>query len=189
MKREQVIQTIMEVVDKELVVSNLGHPCQELYKVKDRDQNFYMLGSMGQALPIGLGLALSQPEKVIVLEGDGALLMNLGCLTTLARLRPENLLLVILDNNAYGSTGYQATATDRAFGAQLEKIAAACGNLSVTSSPPEKAADHVSSFLQSGRPSILHLPLEKGHEALSPVPLMPEEIKHRFMKALRKGPF
>ncbi len=183
MKRKQVIQAIMQELDRELVVCNLGHPCQELYMIKDRPQNFYMMGSMGMALPIGLGLAVSQPEKkVIVLDGDGSILMNLGCLTTLARVQPENLLLVILDNRAYGSTGYQPTAT--AFGAQLEDIARACGNPLIAAVPPEKAADSVRAFLKAGNPRILHLKLEKGHDSLDPVPLEPGQVRERFMKTV-----
>ncbi len=181
MKREQVIEAIVQELAGELVVCNLGHPCQELYKIKDRPQNFYMMGSMGMALPIGLGLAVAQPDKkVIVLDGDGSILMNLGCLTTLARVQPENLLLVIMDNRAYGSTGYQPTAS--AFGAQLEEIARACGNPSIAALPPEKAADYVRAFLKTGTPRILHLLLEKGHDPLDPIPLGPEQIKERFMK-------
>ncbi len=183
MKRAQVIQTIVQEVDEELIVCNLGHPCQELYKIKDRPQNFYMMGSMGMALPIGLGLAVAQPnKKVIVLDGDGSLLMNLGSLTTLARVNPENLLLVILDNQAYGSTGYQPTAS--AFGARLEDIARACGNPSIAAAPPEKAADYVRAFLKAGNPRILHLQLEKGHDPLDPIPLEPEQVRERFMKAV-----
>jgi sulfopyruvate decarboxylase subunit beta len=71
-----------------LIVVNLGFPARELFVVKDRPANFYMLGSMGLASSIGLGLALSQPETVYVIEGDGALLMNLGSLATIAREAP-----------------------------------------------------------------------------------------------------
>jgi len=183
MKREQVIREIVLELDEELIVCNLGHPCQELYKINDRPQNFYMLGSMGMALPVGIGLALSLPEKkVIVLDGDGSLLMNLGCLTTLARMQPENLLLVILDNHAYGSTGYQETAA--AFGARLGDIARACGNPSLTTVLPERVGGQVKAFLRTGSPRILHLEVEKGHEPLDPIPMEPEEIRTRFMKAL-----
>ena len=71
MRRYEAIQQIMEVVTNEIVVCNLGHPCQELYAIKDRPKNFYMLGSMGMASSIGLGLALATEQKVVVIDGDG----------------------------------------------------------------------------------------------------------------------
>ncbi|MCZ6743571.1 MAG: thiamine pyrophosphate-dependent enzyme, partial [Alphaproteobacteria bacterium] len=68
----------MEAITDELVVCNIGHPAQELFVIRDRPENFYMLGSMGLASSIGLGLAMSQDKKVVVLEGDGAVAMNMG---------------------------------------------------------------------------------------------------------------
>ncbi len=186
MKRDEVIREIVKLLDDEIVVCNLGHPSQELYLAGDRHQNFYMLGSMGMALPIGLGLALSQPRKVIVLEGDGSLLMNLGSLSTLATAQPNNLLLVILDNGSYGSTGYQPTATSSV--ANLAAIARASGNPSVETVAEKELSRKVRSSLESGLPRILHIPVEKGHASMKPIPLEPEQIKHRFMKAIRQGP-
>jgi len=183
MKRQQVIRSIVGELDDEIIVCNLGHPAQELYRAGDRPQNFYMLGSMGMALPIGLGLAISRPGKVIVLEGDGSLLMNLGSLSTLAAVQPGNLLLVILDNGAYGSTGYQPTAAGGL--ADLGEIARAAGNPSVEAVPAEELPLRVRSFLESGLPKVIHVHLEIGHTALEPIPLTPEQIKHRFMKAIK----
>ena len=111
---------------KALLICNIGFPSRELFSVKDRPENFYMLGSMGLASSIGLGLALARPErKVMVLDGDGSVLMNLGTLATIAHHAPENYQLVILDNCCYGSTGSQPTCTH--LGTDLFALAKAAG--------------------------------------------------------------
>ena len=114
MKRIEAIAITAEVARDQgsLLVSNLGFPSRELYAIGDRPDNFYMLGSMGLASSIGLGLSLVQrKKKVIVLDGDGSILMNLGTLATIANYAPSNYQLIILDNCCYGSTGLQPTCT------------------------------------------------------------------------------
>ena len=97
---------------EEAVVAGIGNTNFDLWAAGHRKQNFYMLGSMGLACPIALGVALAQPERgVIALEGDGSILMALGCLTTIANVRPRNLTIVIMDNGLYQITGSQPTAT------------------------------------------------------------------------------
>jgi thiamine pyrophosphate-dependent acetolactate synthase large subunit-like protein len=94
----------------EAVIGGIGNTNFDLWSAGRRPQNFYMLGSMGLAIPIALGVALAQPQRhVIALEGDGSLLMQLGCLTTIAALKPANLTMVIMDNGLYQITGGQAT--------------------------------------------------------------------------------
>lgn len=96
----------------EAVVAGIGNTNFDLWAAGHRPQNFYMLGSMGLACPIALGVALAQPERgVIALEGDGSILMALGCLTTIANVRPRNLTIIIMDNGLYQITGKQDTAT------------------------------------------------------------------------------
>jgi thiamine pyrophosphate-dependent acetolactate synthase large subunit-like protein len=112
------------------VIASLGHPAYDLFTAGDRDANFYTWGSMGLASSIGLGLAMAQPERrVIVLDGDGSLLMNLGSLATIGWVRPKNLVLIVWDNQLYGTTGGQDTAT--AHGADLAAAAVAMGIRSV----------------------------------------------------------
>ena len=94
------------------VVGGIGHTHFDLWAAGPRPQNFYMLGSMGLAIPIALGVAIAQPErKVIALEGDGSLLMQLGVLGTVAARRPDNLLMIVWDNGSYQITGGQPTLT------------------------------------------------------------------------------
>ena len=96
----------------EAVIGGIGNANFDLYAAGHRPQNFYMLGSMGLACPIAVGVAMAQPERgVIALEGDGSILMNLGCLATIANLKPRNLTVIILDNGLYQITGKQVAAT------------------------------------------------------------------------------
>jgi thiamine pyrophosphate-dependent acetolactate synthase large subunit-like protein len=96
----------------EAVIGGIGNSNFDLFAAGHRPQNFYMLGSMGLACPIALGVALAQPERgVIALEGDGSILMGLGCLTTIANIKPRNLTVIIWDNGVYQITGKQRAAT------------------------------------------------------------------------------
>lgn len=111
---------------EEAVVGGIGNTNFDLWAAGRRPQNFYMLGSMGLAIPIALGVAIAQPKrKVVALEGDGSLLMQLGALTTVATLKPKNLIMVVMDNATYQITGSQPTAS--AFGADFVAIARGAG--------------------------------------------------------------
>ncbi|MBU1078073.1 MAG: sulfopyruvate decarboxylase subunit beta [Spirochaetes bacterium] len=112
MKRIEAIKDIMKDVKDEIVIASTGMIARELYAVCDRPRNFYMMGSMGNALGIGLGLALNLKDDVIVLSGDGAALMSLGTLVLHKKLNPKNLKHYILDNNCHGTTGGQPTCSE-----------------------------------------------------------------------------
>ena len=115
----------------EAVIGGIGYTNFDLWAASDlpggrRQQNFYMLGSMGLAVPIALGVAIAQPRrKVFGLEGDGSILMQLGSLSTVAARGPANLCVVIMDNGAYQITGGQQTMTEQ--GADIVGIARASG--------------------------------------------------------------
>ena len=101
-----------KLTNHEAVVAGIGNTNWDLFGAGHRPENFYMLGSMGLACPIALGVALAQPERgVIALEGDGSILMSLGCLATIGKVAPRNLTIIIWDNGIYQITGKQATAT------------------------------------------------------------------------------
>src|SRR6516165_5316514 len=111
---------------EEAVIGGIGNTNFDLWAAGHRPQNFYMLGSMGLAFPIALGVALAQPKRhVFALEGDGSLLMQLGSLSTIAMLKPKNLTLVVMDNGIYQITGAQPTPA--AAVADLVAIAIGCG--------------------------------------------------------------
>ena len=112
MKRIDAVRTIMGAVTDELVVSSAGMISREVYSMGDRPRNFYVMGSMGATLGVGVGLALNTDMDVMVIIGDGEALMGLGTLVLMNKLKLPNLRLIILDNNSYQSTGGQRTCSD-----------------------------------------------------------------------------
>ena len=183
MKRMQAIALAAEAAAAQnaLLVGNIGYPSRELFAVHDRPENFYMLGSMGLASSIGLGLALAQPEKkMIVLDGDGSVLMNLGTLATIAHHAPENYLLVILDNCCYGSTGSQPTCTH--LGTDLAALAKAAGIKNVRK--VEQPADLAEALLRKG---AIVVNVEAGNASVPIISLSPKEIIERFSRYARQA--
>jgi len=183
MKRIEAIALAADVAQTEgaLLISNIGFPSRELYAARDRDSNFYMLGSMGLASSIGLGLALARPEgKVISLDGDGSVLMNLGTLATIAHHAPENYLLVILDNCCYGSTGSQPTCTH--LGTDLAALALAAGvkNVEEVNNLEDLA------LALTGR-GVVVAKVEAGNADVPIIDLTPEKIIERFMRSARQA--
>jgi sulfopyruvate decarboxylase subunit beta len=179
----QRIDIIRRVAEQDgLIVANIGFPARELFSVQDRPAHFYMLGSMGMASSIGLGLALSQPRPVYVIDGDGALLMNLGSLATIARETPPNLCLVIVDNRVYGSTGNQPTA--RAEGTDLAALARAAGCTHVVEATDELQLQDALKGFSSGL-TVIVAHAEAGNAEVPIIDLTPVEIKNRFMQHLQ----
>ncbi len=109
--RYEMLDIIKKELNAKVVVCNLGVPSKELYEIHHQPSNFYMLGSMGMATPIGLGISLASKQEVIVIDGDGSLLMNPGTLAVAAHFNPDNLKIFAVDNSSYGSTGEQSTLT------------------------------------------------------------------------------
>ena len=106
-----VTAAVLEATPDAVVVSNLGVASYVLAGVADRDRNVYLWGSMGVTTPVGLGLAMAVDDPVVVLDGDGSMAMSLGALATVATVDPSNLTVVVLDNDAYQTTGGQPTPT------------------------------------------------------------------------------
>lgn len=123
-RSELTRRLVAKLQHEEAVIGGIGHTNFDLWAAGQRPQNFYMLGSMGLAVPIALGVALAQPRRqVFALEGDGSLLMQLGTLGTVASLAPKNLAVIIWDNGAYQITGNQPTLTS----AKVDFVAIAKG--------------------------------------------------------------
>lgn len=126
LERRAAVADILQKRGDALVVTGLGSPTWDVAAAGDSPFNFYLWGAMGGAAMVGLGLALSQPQRrVVVVTGDGELLMGLGSLATVGANRTSNLSIVVLDNEHYGETGMQASHT--ALGTDLAGIAAAAG--------------------------------------------------------------
>ena len=126
LNRRDVVKSLMSACPSTLVIAGLGSSAYDLFAAGDRDLNFYLWGAMGGAASMGLGLALAQPNKsVLVITGDGEQLMGLGSLATIGAQKPKNLSIVVLDNGHYGETGMQPSHTS--LGTHFTSVAAACG--------------------------------------------------------------
>lgn len=126
MNRRAVVEKILSDRDSLLVIAGLGSTAWDCTAAGDSPLTFPMWGAMGQAAMMGLGLALAQPRRrVLVITGDGEALMGLGALATIGAQKPENLTVVVIDNERFGETGMQATHT--AHGVDLAGVARSCG--------------------------------------------------------------
>ncbi len=124
--RRDFVKELLAQCPDALVVTGLGSPTYDVFAAGDRNKNFYLWGAMGGAALIGLGLALAQPEKsVLVITGDGEQLMGIGGLATISAQQPKNLTIVVLDNGHFGETGMQRSHTS--LGTNLSAVARACG--------------------------------------------------------------
>ena len=124
--RRAVVRALLEGREELVVVTGLGSPSYDVMAAGDHDLNYYLWGAMGSAATVGLGLAMAQPKRpVLVITGDGEQLMGLGALATIGVQRPANLTIAVLDNERYGETGMQDSHTAR--GVRLDQVAAACG--------------------------------------------------------------
>jgi thiamine pyrophosphate-dependent acetolactate synthase large subunit-like protein len=187
LNRLQATHYIVQHVTDEPIIASLGNPKYDLFTAQDRPQNFYMWNSMGMASSMGLGLAMARPQqKVIVLDGDGALLMNLNSLPTAAARAPQNLIHVIWDNRQFETTGGQPTHT--AFCTDLAKLAQGAGFEQVETVETQEAFEGTfSRALREPGPWIIIAIIDTERAAGRP-PKSPTYIKHRFMASLGVKP-
>jgi thiamine pyrophosphate-dependent acetolactate synthase large subunit-like protein len=126
LERREAVARLLAGRDDLLVITGLGSPSYDVMAAGDHPGNYYLWAAMGSAATVGLGLAVAQPARpVLVITGDGEMLMGLGGLATIALQRPPNLTVAVLDNGHYGETGMQASHAGR--GLALEGVAEACG--------------------------------------------------------------
>ena len=179
--RRDVVSLLLKDRQELLVVAGLGSTAWDITAAGDSDLSFPMWGAMGQAAMIGLGLALAQPERrVLVITGDGEMLMGLGSLATIGVQQPTNLSIVVIDNGRYGETGMQATHT--AHGVDLTAVAKACGFR--TSKVVTKNADLRKVVHETTGPNFLQI---KVSAEKLPLMLPPKDgivLKDRFRAAL-----
>jgi thiamine pyrophosphate-dependent acetolactate synthase large subunit-like protein len=177
------------VVDKltrrEAVIGGIGNANFDLWACGQRPENFYMLGSMGLAIPIALGVAIAQPQRhVIALEGDGSLLMQLGCLTTVAMQAPKNLTIIVWDNGIYQITGGQPTTSAQT--ADLVSIARGAGLAKAAWAADENDFDSlVATALNDGGPSLIAARIDP-QPAVATTDRDPVRIRANFMQGIRQ---
>jgi thiamine pyrophosphate-dependent acetolactate synthase large subunit-like protein len=184
MNRFTLTQRLVAKLEREeAVVGGIGNTNFDLWAVGQRPQNFYMLGSMGLAIPIALGVAIAQPQRhVVALEGDGSLLMQLGCLTTIAALGPKNLTMVIMDNGLYQITGSQPTPA--AGIADFVAIARGAGLAKSAWAADEEDFDRlIDSALAEGGPTFIAARID-DKPGVGSTDRDPPQIRDRFMRGL-----
>ncbi len=182
MIRSELIREIAPVIRDQLVICNIGLPSQELHMIDDQPTNFYMLGTMGLASSIGLGLALAQGKKVISIDGDGSVLTNFGTLPTIANNVANNYILLIVDNGSYGSTGDQPTyAGGRT---SLAEVARACGCENVVECSAEDTPAALQQAIDGAEMTIIVSKCLSGNIKVPVITMDPVEIRSRFMKAV-----
>lgn len=183
-RRTAVAQLLAERDKGLLVVSGLGSPTYDVAAAGDNALNFYLWGAMGLAVPIGLGLALAQPAKrVLVITGDGEMLMGMGALATTGARRPPNLAIAVLDNEAFGETGGQQSHTG--LGTDLAAVALASGFVAAATARQDEELATAMAMLRRGPGPVLAV-LKISRE---PVPrVLPvrdgHAIRQRFRSAL-----
>ena len=184
MNRFELTQRLVaKLKNDEAVIGGIGNTNFDLWASGRRPQNFYMLGSMGLACPIALGVAIAQPKrKVVAIEGDGSLLMQLGSLATIAAVKPANLTIVVMDNSVYQITGAQPTAT--AHGADLAAIARGAGISNSAWAADEADFDQLfDAALEKGGPSLIAARID-DQPAVATTERDPFVIRDRFMRGL-----
>jgi len=180
--RFDIIKIIAPYLEGKAVVSNLGWPSKELFAIKHQPSNFYMLGSMGMATPIGLGMALTSSKEIVVIDGDGSLLMNPGSLATAASAAPRNLTIIAIDNGAYGSTGNQPTLT--ASCVDLKAVAYGFGFRNTVKVATEEQIVEVMKK-QRERLCFIHVLAIPGNKDVPNIPIHHLEIKKQVQEFLR----
>jgi thiamine pyrophosphate-dependent acetolactate synthase large subunit-like protein len=173
--------------EQEIVVGGIGNTNFDLFGAGHRPENFYMLGSMGLAVPIGLGLALAQKDRqVFALEGDGSLLMNLGCLSTVAASHPSNLTIIVWDNGLYQITGGQTAATANV--TDLVTVARGAGIANSNWAKDEKHFEQlVTEALGSDSPGFIAVRIDNEPSTARPE-RDPVLLKDRFMRGIGAKP-
>jgi len=180
-RKEAIDISVSQIGNKPIISAN-GFISRDLFNSFEKPTNFYMIGSMGLASSIGLGVALKNPKKkIFVFDGDGNILMNFGSLATTSALQPKNLVHIIFDNSSHESTGGQPTITNEI---HLDKIAKSMNYkvlLVKTKNQLLKVFQKIN--LMSG-PIMIIIKIEKGKTIGKRIDIEPSKIKIRFMNSL-----
>jgi len=180
---ENILQNIS---DKSAVIATTGKCGRELFTISDREQHLYQVGSMGCALGMGIGVSLNTDKPVVVIDGDGSLLMKMGTLATAGSYAPKNLIHIVLDNGAHDSTGGQATVSSNVNFAQ---VAVACGYRSgISCNTAEGIKEALSYVFQETGPKLIHARIRPGSiKNLGRPTIPPQDAARRFQSFLAKS--
>jgi len=186
MKRSHVIKTILDLIKEDVVaVFTTGMISREAFYVKDRKSNFYMIGSMGLLSSIGLGIALNAKKKVMIFDGDGSVLMDMGTMAMISSFKPKNLVHFVLDNESYQSTGGQPTISSDI---EMEKVALTMGySNSYKLEQSHITQDEIKRMLDKPGPTFILIKVEKkSDDKIGRVSLNPDSMRDRIMELFKK---
>ena len=181
MKETDAIRSIMnELGADDVALFTTGMISREAQSISDRPNNFYMIGSMGLLSSMGLGMALNSKKKIVVIDGDGAALMDMGTMALIAFEKPKNLIHIVIDNGSYCSTGRQPTISKKV---PLDKIAKAAGYKTVKRI---SSLSGLKGILRSASPAFILLKV-KADPGLEPprIKATPVELKNRMMRSFK----
>jgi len=187
--RREFVAGLIAAMPDALIVSGLGSASYDVFASGDRDRNYYLWGAMGGACPLGLGLALAQPDKpVVVITGDGEQLMGIGSLGTIGVKRPANLAIVVLDNGHFGETGMQRSHSS--LGTDLVAVAKGFGIANAFSVSDAASCASIAQGINARQGTTFVQVLINADEP--PRALPPRDgpyVKNRFRAALGLKPF
>lgn len=187
LSRQEALRLVMETLDgNAAVIATTGWTSRELLGISDRAENFYLQGAMGHAAAVGLGVALQRPNRnVVILDGDGSLLMHLGVLSSIGSCRPSNLCHIVFDNASYESTGGQSTTSPTT---DFCQIALSCGYRAAQEAvTAEEVRERLKTSLNAGGPALLRIRINRLPSAHLPRisrALSPEDLTERFRTGL-----
>ena len=172
----------VNLIDNQPIISANGFISRDLFEVLDKNSNFYMIGSMGLASSIGLGIALKKSKKkIFVFDGDGNILMNLGSLVTIGSKLPKNLVHVIFDNELHESTGRQPTSSSKI---DISKIAKVVGYTVCKIKSVKNLNYTIKKILNKSGPILILIKVSKSNKKSPRINIDPIKIKTRFMKSI-----
>ena len=182
MIRKDAVKVACNFAKNDIIVSANGFISRDVYSTLEKNSNFYMIGSMGLASSIGLGIALKKPKKrIFIFDGDGNILMNLGSLVTIGALQPKNLIHLIFDNQIHESTGGQPTYANKINISKIAKVT----NYKIFSVKTTKSLENILTKIHKIKgPILIHVHVTKSKEKSSRVEILPKKITNRFMSAI-----
>ena len=184
MIRKEAIRIISKAIGNVPIISANGLISRDLYQTNEKNNNFYMIGSMGLASSIGLGIALKNPKKKIhVFDGDGNILMNLGSLVTIGSIKPKNFIHYIFDNRIHESTGGQPTNSKKI---DLERIAEVAKFKVYRVKSTDQLKKILKKIKNENGPIMVLIEIKKGGSKSSRVNITPPNIKDIFMTSIEQ---
>jgi len=182
--RKEAIKIAVENIGNEPIISANGFISRDLFDVYDKENNFYMIGSMGLASSIGLGVAMKNPKKrIFVFDGDGNILMNLGSLVTIGSIKPRNLIHIIFDNSSHESTGGQPTNSKLV---EIKKIAKSANYKVYETNNESKFRQILNNTKKKSGPLMIIVKIKTKKIISKRITHNPIKIKNRFMKSIIK---